>query len=64
MIRFEYKTIEVSCKVGFTKVSADVDKINLEFNKMGSQGWELVTCATIGTSGVSQQIYYTFKRPI
>jgi len=64
MTKFEYKTIEVKSKMGFTNISIEIDDLNKNFNQLGSEGWELVAASPIALNGSSFRIYYTFKRPI
>jgi len=64
MTKFEYKTMEVKSKIGFTNISIETEELSKNLNQLGSQGWELVTATPITLNGSSYRIYYTFKRPL
>lgn len=59
MATYEYKTIKLDRK-GVFKAKIDPD---VELNKLGAEGWELVTTYVIGP-GVAgnDEVFYTFKR--
>jgi hypothetical protein len=53
--RWEYKTLRIK-----TKIFGDYDptEIDVELDRLGAQGWELVGSATVGVS-----FLMFFKRP-
>ena len=55
--RFEYLVHET--KSGFFKLAPDVNKLSEDLNRLGGQGWELVTkLSSAGTTSTS----LVFKR--
>ena len=72
MTKWEYKIVrtakENSFSFGKTVVTETDGELNGQtidsaFNKLGEQGWELVTAASPG-DGSKMPTWYTFKRPI
>lgn len=64
MKRFEYYTIRIELDV--YKDPDDFDEI---FNKLGHEGWEMVTAATDNSKDddgdtYTEYIWYTFKREL
>jgi hypothetical protein len=60
MKKFEYKTVSIT-KAGLFKQKVNHDE---ELNKMGQEGWEIVTVYTPVSAGTSTEISYLFKREI
>jgi len=63
MKRFEYKTVEIKSK-GIWATNFNPEEIDKELNKLGSQGWELVSIGSRDTGGTLIGFFYTFKREI
>ncbi|MBU5427490.1 DUF4177 domain-containing protein [Tissierella pigra] len=62
MDRWEYKTIKFGLK-GFGGGILETEDFNYELNKLGDQGWELVSCFTPnGANGYSRDAIAVFKR--
>ncbi|HYE09430.1 MAG TPA: DUF4177 domain-containing protein [Patescibacteria group bacterium] len=62
MERWEYKTIKVNTK-GFAGGILEIQEFDNELNKMGSEGWELVSCFDTNQShGSSREVVAVFKR--
>jgi hypothetical protein len=62
MARWEYRTLQIDQSFWLGKV--DKQKLTNELNKLGAQGWELVT--TIETNighGTTNEIVLFLKRP-
>ncbi|KAA0547584.1 DUF4177 domain-containing protein [Bacillus sp. BGMRC 2118] len=60
MDKFEYKTVNFESK-GFLKSKITPEE---EMNKLGAEGWELVTSNTTILSGKTTEATYIFKRKI
>ncbi len=64
MEKWEYRTIKVEPK-GIMGGILDVEDFDYQLNKLGEQGWELVTSVPANYVGMmSFKVYYTFKRVI
>ena len=64
MKKYEYRTILVSGKSAFQR-TIDVSKFTKELNKLGAEGWELVTSKSAQPEwGSYMGILFVFKRPI
>ncbi|HUV84961.1 MAG TPA: DUF4177 domain-containing protein [Methanosarcinales archaeon] len=62
MERWEYRTIKVLAK-GFTGGILELQEFDNELNKMGSEGWELVSCFDTNQSyGETREVVAVFKR--
>ncbi|SHH20128.1 DUF4177 domain-containing protein [Clostridium grantii] len=62
MEKWEYTTIKIQLK-GFQGGILEVKDFDDELNKMGEQGWELVSCfSTNGGSGYGREAIAVFKR--
>jgi len=62
MDRWEYKTIKFGLK-GLTGGKLETEDFDYELNKLGDQGWELVSCFTSNASnGYSRDAIAVFKR--
>ena len=61
--RFEYKSVEVKPKSIWTS-NVKPEEIDLIINKLGSEGWELVTLVPYSSTGTTVGFLYTFKREI
>lgn len=64
MKNFEYKVLEAKSKMGFTDISLDTEELTLQLNRLGAEGWELITTSPITLNGSSFRIYFTLRRPI
>lgn len=65
MTKFEYKTIEIIGSIGLTQIKIYQENMDNIFNKLGNEGWELVTSVPANYSAMMCfKVYYTFKRPI
>ncbi|WMM23826.1 DUF4177 domain-containing protein [Tissierella sp. MB52-C2] len=62
MERWEYRTIKVKLK-GLGGGILETEDFDYELNKLGEQGWELVSCFTANASnGYSRDAIAVFKR--
>lgn len=62
MERWEYKTIKSGLK-GFGGGILEIEDFDYELNKLGEQGWELVSCFTSNAAqGYSRDAIAVFKR--
>lgn len=62
MEKWEYTTIKVEFK-GFIGGKLDIEQFNYEMNKLGEQGWELVSSFTTNAGqGYSREAIAVFKR--
>lgn len=62
MERWEYLSIKVETK-GFMGGILDIDEFDYQLNKLGEQGWELVSCfSTNSGQGTSREVIAAFKR--
>ena len=62
MANWEYKTIDFDTK-GFSGGLVDTAELNMELNRLGYEGWELVNCFTTSQShGASRKLVAVFKR--
>ena len=62
MGRWEYKTIKFGLK-GFVGGILEIEDFDYELNKLGEQGWELVSCFTSNAGqGYSRDVIAVFKR--
>lgn len=61
MKRFEYKTERFS--IGMSLKLNDVD-ITKRLNRLGFEGWELISVNMITNLGMIAEAVYTFKREI
>ena len=62
MDRWEYRTIKFKLK-GFSGGILETEDFNYELNRLGDQGWELVSCFTSnGANGYSRDAVAVFKR--
>lgn len=60
--KWEYKTIKVEPK-GMMGGILDIEGFDYELNKLGEQGWELVSCfSTNASNGYSREAIAVFKR--
>jgi hypothetical protein len=64
MDRWEYRTIKVMTK-GFTGGILEIQSFDSELNKMGAEGWELISCFDTNQSyGQTREVIAVFKRKI
>jgi hypothetical protein len=62
MDRWEYRTIKVMTK-GFTGGILEIQSFDSELNKMGAEGWELISCFDTNQSyGQTREVIAVFKR--
>ncbi|WP_352419054.1 DUF4177 domain-containing protein [Proteiniborus sp.] len=62
MDRWEHKTIKIKLK-GFSGGILETEDFDYELNKLGEQGWELVSCFTSNAAqGYSREAIAVFKR--
>jgi hypothetical protein len=60
--RWEYKSIKVETK-GFMGGILDTQEFDGELNRLGYEGWELVSCFdTNASQGMSREVIAVFKR--
>jgi hypothetical protein len=60
--RWEYLSIKVETK-GFMGGILEIEEFDYQLNKLGEQGWELVSCfSTNSGQGTSREVIATFKR--
>jgi hypothetical protein len=60
MEKYEYKTISFQRK-GLIKVKVTPDE---ELNKLGAEGWKVVTSFEPLQSGTSNELYFTLMRKV
>lgn len=64
MKRFEYKTLKTKEK-GFWSGKLDTEELELYLNKLGFEGWEMVSSVETNTyQGGTNEIIFVFKREI
>lgn len=62
MERWEYKTIKFQTR-GFLGGKLDTEEFELTLNKMGNEGWELISCFdTSQFQGTTRDVLTVFKR--
>lgn len=62
MEKWEYKTIKVELK-GFLGGILKTEDFDYELNRLGEQGWELISCfSTNAAEGYSRDAIAVFKR--
>ncbi|WP_312822591.1 DUF4177 domain-containing protein [Epilithonimonas sp.] len=61
--RFEYKTIEIKPK-SIWSVKIEISDLENELNKLGMDGWEVVTMVPFTSTGTTQGFLYTLKREL
>lgn len=62
MERWEYSTIKMQTK-GFLGGILEIQDFDAELNKMGNEGWELVSCFDTNQSeGATREVVAVFKR--
>lgn len=62
MEKWEYKTIKFELK-GFAGGKLETSDFDFQLNKLGEQGWELVSCFTSNAAqGYSRDAISVFKR--
>lgn len=63
MTHWEYKTLEFEAKGFWVGGIVDTDLLNDELNKVGADGWELVSMVNTNQyQGASRKIIAVFKR--
>lgn len=64
MERWEYRTLKMLTK-GFMGGILDTNSFDNELNRMGSDGWELISCFdTSQSQGSSREVIAVFKRKL
>jgi hypothetical protein len=64
MERWEYRTVKVKT-TGFTGGILDTHDFDFELNRLGSEGWELISCFDTSQSyGSTREVVAVFKRKI
>ncbi|MDF2593558.1 MAG: hypothetical protein K0S75_3024 [Clostridia bacterium] len=64
MERWEYQTIKMQTK-GFTGGILETQSFDTELNKLGAEGWELVSCfGTNQSYGQTREVVAVFKRKL
>ena len=62
MDRFEYKVVVYDTK-GFFGGNVEKDQLEDQFNRFGSEGWEMVSCTSTNQSyGSTKSVVCIFKR--
>lgn len=62
MEQWEYKTMKFKTG-GFLGGKVDTEELEVELNRYGSEGWELVSCFDTSLSqGQSREVIVIFKR--
>jgi hypothetical protein len=65
MTQWEYQTISLAQALGLTGNGAlDVPTMQVWLNRLGAEGWELVSVFTTDSGGYSRFVNCVFKRPI
>ena len=63
MKKFEYKSLKTTEKKSFLQSSLDTQELELYLNKLGDEGWELVSAVgTNAADGRTNEIVLLFKR--
>ncbi len=63
--KFEYKTLTTKEERGFWSSKMDTATLEMRLNKLGSEGWELVSVVeTNRYEGSTNEIIFVFKREI
>lgn len=65
MIRWEYKTIELSVNQGWggSKGTMDTSQIDRQLNDYGADGWELVAAFDTEHTAGTSAVFCMLKRP-
>jgi hypothetical protein len=64
MTKWEYQTLKVE-PGGWFGGKVDTDDLRAEMNRMGAEGWELVSAFdTASGQGASREVVAIFKRPL
>lgn len=64
MVRYEYYTYVYNTE-GFMGGKVDIGQFDREINRLGNDGWELVSSVTTNQGqGYTRSIVNIFKRPI
>ena len=58
---FEYKTFKTRPK-GIWQSALDTQELELYLNKLGNEGWELVSAIGTNSGGATNEIIFLFKR--
>jgi hypothetical protein len=63
-MHWEYQTVKLNVK-GVWGVSFDEDQTQEFTNRLGAQGWELVSAFAVNDgNGYSKEVVFIFKRPL
>ena len=60
--RWEYQTVKLE-PGGFFGGKMDEEEMRRALNRMGADGWELVSTFDTAASGHSREVLFIFKRP-
>ncbi len=66
-MKWEYQTVKFNIAGGWnlSGVDFDVDVVQEFTNRLGSEGWELVSAFPVNSGhGHSKEIVFIFKRPL
>jgi hypothetical protein len=66
-MKWEYKTLKLEHASGWFGLGGNVDEagIDKEMNRMGKEGWELVSALdTNSSNGATRFVILIFKRPL
>lgn len=64
MERWEYRTIKVTTK-GFLGGILETQEFDIELNRLGAEGWELISCFDTNQSeGATREVVAVFKRKL
>lgn len=64
MEKWEYRTIKVQTK-GFSGGILEIQNFDTELNRMGVEGWELISCFDTNQSyGQTREVIAVFKRKL
>ena len=62
MEKYEYKVLTYDTK-GFFGGNVEVYQIEDQLNRLGDEGWEMISCSTTSQSyGANKSMVYIFKR--
>ena len=60
---FEYKVVETKAEQGWFSMKFSWTEIEVELNKLGQEGWELVNTVDLSRyQGGSTEVVFIFKR--
>ena len=62
-MRWEYEIFKYPTEGAFT-VKVDDDSLNLALNRLGRDGWEVVSSSDVTHGGWTKYLVFTLKRPV